>query len=620
VRIASVSIDAPTVDVKRLADGTLEWSQPLLGLPPRASRPQPSSAAAAKPWQVLIGRLAIDHGTVALGDDTSKFRSTLVDVALNASNLTTRAGEKAHVKLGFVSSDRIASFSGEADVDPIGPAATGRFTLSKFSLALLVPYYRSALAVDVQKGSFDFASAFALDAAGNLRLTDGEATIADLSLAVPGNRDPLWRIPELAAHGVDVDVHARTVTADVIQGQGAELRLLREPDGVLEMTRILRTARQGTPAEGAAWTLLARKLAFDHVAIDFEDRVPKPPVKLAVREVALTATEATNAPGMQSNVALHAQIGKRGRLAFAGRLATHPLRVSGELDASGLALALLQPYLEPRVNVVVTDGALSAKGRLAVDVPEQGGVQASWRGDVSVVDFAALDEPTSSALARWRRFALEGMDIATAPFRANVDRIGLEDFYARAIVHADGTLNFVRLITPGASPEPAPDAQAPSPPATPGEREGLRISIGRIDFERGNVNFSDFFIKPNYSVNFTDVTGSVSTMSEAQAGNVSVGARVDGAAPAEIKGQIRSPRNSRSTSPRRHAMWTCRRSRLIRSSTRATKSGRGSSRSTCAIKLRTASSPPRTISSSTSLRSGSMSTVPLQRSSLSCAP
>lgn len=539
VRIASLSIGAPTVDVKRLADGTLEWSQPLLGMPPHASTSSQSSAAVGKPWQVWIGKLAIDHGTVALADDTSKFRSTLIDVALDASNLTTRAGEKGHIKLGFVSSDRIASFSGEADVEPAGPAATGRFTLSKFSLALLVPYYRSALDVDVQKGSFDFASAFALDAAGNLRLTGGEATIADLSLSVPGNRDPLWRLPELAAHAVEVDVSRHTVTAEEIQGHGAALRLLREPDGVLEMTRVLRTARQGTPAGGAAWTLLARNLAFDHAAIEFEDRVPKPPVKLAVREVALTATEATNAPGMQSNVALHAQMEKRGRLAFTGPLATHPLRVSGEVDASGLALALLQPYLEPRVNVVITDGALSAKGRLAVDVPEEGAVRGSWKGDVSVADFAALDEPTSSALARWKMFSLKGVDFATTPFRAKVDRIGLEDFYARAIVHADGTLNFVRLLTPGASPEPGPGAQAPSPPPTPTEREGIPISIGRIEFERGNVNFSDFFIKPNYSVNFTDVTGSVSTMSEAEAGNVSVAARVDGIAPAEVKGQIR---------------------------------------------------------------------------------
>ena len=36
----------------------------------------------------------------------------------------------------------------------------------KFSLGLLFPFYKSALAVDVQKGSLDYASAFAFDATG----------------------------------------------------------------------------------------------------------------------------------------------------------------------------------------------------------------------------------------------------------------------------------------------------------------------------------------------------------------------------------------------------------------------------------------------------------------------
>ena len=38
-RIASVAVDAPAVDVRRLADGTLELAQPLFE-PPRAATPR----------------------------------------------------------------------------------------------------------------------------------------------------------------------------------------------------------------------------------------------------------------------------------------------------------------------------------------------------------------------------------------------------------------------------------------------------------------------------------------------------------------------------------------------------------------------------------------------------
>ena len=95
-----------------------------------------------RPWRFPSRSSRSSAESIALADETSGFRSTLVDVKLDATSLSTTPGEKAHVKLAFVSADRIASFSGEADVDPMAPAATGRFELAKFSLGLLFPYYK----------------------------------------------------------------------------------------------------------------------------------------------------------------------------------------------------------------------------------------------------------------------------------------------------------------------------------------------------------------------------------------------------------------------------------------------------------------------------------------------
>ena len=107
------------------------------------------------------------------------------------------------------------------------------------------------------------------------------------------------------------------------------------------------------------------------------------------------------------------------------------------------------------------------------------------------------------------------------------------------IVYQDGTLNLTRLLTPGSDPEPAADAKPAAAPAEarPHARP-LPITIGRIELARGNVNFSDFFVRPNYSANLTDVTGSVTTMSAEQAGDVAIAARVDHTAPVEVSGRI----------------------------------------------------------------------------------
>ena len=546
VRIASASVDAPAVDLKRLADGTLELAHPLFE-PAAAARPRtdapakPASAAAPdKPWSITVAKAAIAGGTIAMADEGSTFRSTLVDVAAEATNLSTKPGEKAHVSVAFVSDDRIASFKAEADVEPTVPAATGTFELGKFSLALLLPFYRDALAVDVQKGSLDLAAQFALGADGNVTMSQGVASVRELTLALPGNRNPLWRMPALAVGGIEVDLGARKVTLGEMQGRDVRLRAVRERDGTLELARIVKeTGKTGSAAGGPGWSMQVKRIAFERSAIDIEDRVPEPAVKLALRSVSATITDWSNVRGAKAGLALRTQVGEGGRLAFTGPFAIDPFSLAGRLDASGLALVMVRPYVEPHVNVVLTGGTVAAKGELAVAVVENAPVRATWKGDVTVTDFASFDRPTSSDLARWKALALDGLDVATEPLRVAVNRVGVEDFYTRVIVYQDGSLNLARLLTPGAEPEPAPDAKPAPPPVTPAEeRKPLLITIGRIELARGNVNFSDFFVRPNYSVNLTDVAGNVSAMSADLAGDVAISARVDRTAPVDVSGRI----------------------------------------------------------------------------------
>jgi hypothetical protein len=87
------------------------------------------------------------------------------------------------------------------------------------------------------------------------------------ALALPGNREPLWRVPQLALRGIAVDVNARTVTVGEAQSRGAALRMVCEADGTLEMARLLKTMPgTGTSADGATWTLLTQKISVDRVA------------------------------------------------------------------------------------------------------------------------------------------------------------------------------------------------------------------------------------------------------------------------------------------------------------------------------------------------------------------
>jgi hypothetical protein len=252
-------------------------------------------------------------------------------------------------------------------------------------------------------------------------------------------------------------------------------------------------------------------------------------------------------------MALRATIDKSGSLAASGPISLEPPAGNLRIDARTIAIAPAQRYIDDKVNLAVTSGALSAKGAAAFELPPGGAVRASYKGDFSLTDFASVDKPTTSDLLKWKSLSLGAIDFNLEPLKVAVDEIALADFYARIIISPEGRLNLQDLRkAPGnaaaAKPEaPAPKAEAPAPAAgakravaAPGPVVALpsNVRLGKLSLQGGNVNFSDFFINPNYSANLTGVGGTVTEMTPEKAGDVELRAKIDNAAPVEILGRV----------------------------------------------------------------------------------
>src|SRR4029077_15034674 len=83
-------------------------------------------------------------------------------------------------------------------------------------------------------------------------------------------------------------------------------------------------------------------------------------------------------------------------------------------------------------------------------------------------------------------------------------------------------------------------AQAPAPAAESAAAPLPPIAIAKVTLQGGNVNFSDLFIKPNYSANLTDIGGSITGVSSQMdtTADVDLRGRFAKSAPVEIKGKI----------------------------------------------------------------------------------
>lgn len=305
--------------------------------------------------------------------------------------------------------------------------------------------------------------------------------------------------------------------------------------GALRCTgcRLAVTDRGVTPATHLA--LQQADLALTDLSADLRQ-----PFGLVLRSRIATAA-GTQAPAV-------------GQLDLDGRLRVQPLDLQAQLKLAGLDLRVAQPYLDPKVNLVLTGGRLDGEGRLALTQPAAPApLAAHYAGRLALAGLRTLDRVNGADFVAWQRLGFDGLDVdwRASALNADLGRIALDGLAARLILHPDGHLNVADIVKPSAqaaptsittprtaaatattAPKPAPAASAPNSPH--------RIRWQAIALRDGTVHFSDTFIQPNYSARLTRLQGSVSALSSTapQPADVKIAGALDDGAPLAISGRI----------------------------------------------------------------------------------
>ncbi|HXG52511.1 MAG TPA: DUF748 domain-containing protein [candidate division Zixibacteria bacterium] len=538
--LKAVRASAPELHVIRFPDGRLN----LAALLPRSEAPAEKGETAKKeepaPFRYSVEELAVERGTVHLADRRPKlpFETTIQNIRLDVKGLTSGAERKARTELSFqTAAGEQLAHKGSLQLDPL--AADGTLAVTGLRLPALRPYYGDFAAIVIEQGLLDVAGRFAVVLKGgalDARVSDLEATLRSLRVEAPGESEPLWRIPLLSIKDVAADLGAKSLVIGSVESRDGNVFFWREADGTAGYPRLLKTAAGAGPSaagprgDAAAWKVETKSVALDAMRLIFEDRSITPRSRLVVSDLALRAQNLSTARNARAQAAVRAKINERGGLRLAGSATIDPLNARFAVEAEGIGLLPLQPYLNDRANFVLTGGRLGTKGTLSVEAGGNGSARLSYAGDVRVVDFGSVEKDSSRDLVRWGSLGLNRLRFSLEPLEFRVEEIDLADFYARLIIGADGRTNLQKLAAreeaSGAAPEPMPQA---------GRK---RVTIGRIGLKSGTVNFSDFFIKPNYSANLTGVEGTISELTPEVPGNLELRASLDDSASVDIRGRI----------------------------------------------------------------------------------
>ena len=550
--LKSVKLQAPELYVTRNRDGTLNLTSLIAeSKTEKAPEQKPAQKTDEKPFGYRIDQIALDQGKVFFTDRSPErpFEKRLENIHADVKGLTNEPQKKATTEVSF-QTDAKEEFNhhGELRLTPL--LAEGEIEVKSLQLKGLRPYYESVVGLEITEGLLDLTTHFA---AGEKEAKQLETKISGLNAALkslrldpPGDREPLWRTPLLAIKDTTVDVEKKSIVVGSLESRDGNGSFHRNPDGTFSFARLIKT-QAGTSAvkkpekdDAAEWLVQITRGALDRFRITFDDRMLNPPARMTVSALSVRTENASNAKNSRAKVRIQATINNKGRLRLAGTLGTRPVVGRLNVDAQGIEVVPLQSYLADQVNFSLTGGEVGSKGLLTIETGGDGALKVNYEGGAQVTDFASVEKDGSQDLLKWKSLDLGGIQFALQPVQLRINEINLAEFYARLILGSDGRLNLQKLTAQKTETSDAGETKAakPAEPAAPAPSSEKQISIGKINLQGGNVNYSDFFVKPNYSANLTAVQGSISELKPDTPGDLAIQAKLDNAAPVEIQGKI----------------------------------------------------------------------------------
>ncbi|RTL39358.1 MAG: DUF748 domain-containing protein [Burkholderiales bacterium] len=546
----------PLVDVqplrRQVALGSIVLDAPSLMWRPMPAAAEAAAPSTAAPWQGRIAGLTVQAGRVVWRD------LSLDDIEIQSGAATWPLKGITPVQASLRLDDARLSARARVSAERLEAEATVR-DLALARLAPLLPLPGGARLSATLSSEFGVTLANPLmpGAADRTQLTLAALHITDARLALPG-APSLARLAGLQVDKASLDGAARLVTLGQVTLSGPRVELARDADGRLNADPLLPPPPDAHPAATAPWQVRLAGLAVDGGALRWRDlavpasmraiAVAVEPVKLRLGPLAWPGKSAVPVQLSAQLAPLGADerpvVASAGTLQWSGRATGAPLALSGAVQARALPLHVFNAYLDPAWGLQLQRAELGARADVELRQEASGAWAGKLDGDLRVGPLALLQARVIDGqrvigedLLSWQSLQLEGVQLALAPDappRMAVREAQLDDAYARLIINEQGRLNLRDI-------RPADAARAASAPEGAASLPAPEISAERIRLNRGIVDFSDRFVRPNYSARLSELQGSLgafSTGSPAMA-PLTLRGKVAGTGLLEIDGQLK---------------------------------------------------------------------------------
>lgn len=531
----------------------------------------PAASKHTTPTDLRIASLAL-RGSAIRYTDADQHQLDLGNLHGSIQGLSLPAAPPA--KLDLAAQLDGGDIRAKGTLDLAASKLSTALTLKQVGLAALQGVAALPLDRHAAQGKLDATGALQLDwgKVFNLVLANTHVTTSDFALQPEARNDAIpvaWQKLDVAID--EFDLTKRTAKLGAITANGLKLDVQRHADQRINLLGLY----AGKPTHSAKadksppWHWNIARVGFDNATVDFTDHaVAGKPVQVKLDALGGGIDGLSDRLDAPSTVKLSGAI-DRGTFSMSGKLWPSPLRANLHVEAHRLDITAFEPYVGVPLNVITSRAQITSNGEFHYDA--RGASPAlAYRGNAALENVRIRDKLTGDDFLRWRRLDAANLDasLGTDAPHVRIGNLTLDAFYARMIINADGRLNVSDVIAqptaapvsvtranPGqtaagrtSEPQSAPAIAAPTqaPAATTAatvatSAPAVDVQIGGIRLERGQLNFTDDFIKPNYTANLTELHGKIGafgTTPNAPPAPLDLQAALNDNAPVAIDGSI----------------------------------------------------------------------------------
>jgi Domain of Unknown Function (DUF748) len=546
-RLASLKAARPELWVRRGKSGDFEIATAfVLKTDPKEDSKADVVAPVRPPYLLVIDEAGIVDGQIRYDDLSlnAPFHAVFGNLAASVKGFSTEPGKAASLDAS-TKGDAGETLKAGANVVLEPLALEGALEIGGLPLKRYAGFLDSFIAFAVDDGVLDLKTNYRFSTG-----KDGVTTLSGLSglsgalksprLRKRGEKKPFFVAPSVTIAETSVDLGARDLVLGEIASARGFLAVVRGKDGDADIAKLMAGPPKTAPVpgaapapEGAPWKFTLKRIALDGYTVKMEDWAVPRPARYSLTKMNLLLENVSSALGGKAKLQTRFGVDGKGAASAQGPVGFRPIFADLKVDARGIDLMPLEPYILQNLPLSLARGEVSGTGRLSFREGKEGSTRVAYTGDAKVSNFRTLDRDTKIDFLKWDSFSATGMKAGYNPMVFEVAEIAVSGAACDVSIESDGTLNLRKILGTPAPPEEKGEMAEPAaaPPATPtpaatnaapGSKEPTEVMPIRIDvltLQNGRIGLADHLITPSYSATLANVAGRVTGLSS-RAGTV----------------------------------------------------------------------------------------------------